>query len=254
LPKEEIIPEIPEEIPSISIPEIIMERFTSIWDNMPVAKQMVQPQPMEYLNQYHGIILYRTKLIGHKSGKLILREVRDYAMVFVDGKYIGSIDRRLNENSILLPKTESKEPVLDILVEEMGHINFAEFMIDRKGITDRVVLNGMTLMNWEVFNFPLNENWISSLKKTETIPDKLLTFFKGTFNLDKVADTYIDMSKYKKGYVWINGNNSGRYWEIGPQKRLYCPAGWLKQGQNEVIVLDLHQTEAASLSGAETLR
>jgi beta-galactosidase len=254
LPKEEMIPEIPEEIPSISIPEITLERFTSIWDNMPVAKQMVQPQPMEYLDQYHGMILYRTKLIGHKSGKLILREVHDYAMIFVDGKYIGSIDRRLNENSIVLPKTESKEPVLEILVEEMGHINFAEFMIDRKGITDRVVLNGMTLMNWEVFNFPLDEKWVSSLKKTETIPDKPLIFFKGTFNLDKVADTYIDMSKYKKGYIWINGNNLGRYWEIGPQKRLYCPAGWLKQGQNEVIVLDLHQTEAASLSGAETLR
>jgi hypothetical protein len=207
---------------------------------------------MEYLDQYHGMILYRTKLIGHKSGRLILREVHDYALVFLDGKYIGSVDRRLNENSIMLPPTGSKMPILEILVEEMGHINFAEFMIDRKGITDRVVLNGMTLMNWEVFNFPLGEQWVSSLNKTGKTDDKPVVFFKGHFSLDKMADTFIDLSGYKKGLVWINGHNLGRYWEIGPQKRLYCPASWLKQGQNEVIVLDLHQTEAASISGYET--
>ena len=252
LPAGEVIPEIPAEIPVDSIAEIKMARFTSLWDNMPEVKKLVQPQPMEYLGQYHGMILYRTKLTGHKSGKLILREVHDYAMIFVDGKYIGSIDRRLNENSIVLPEAESKEPVLEILVEEMGHINFAEFMIDRKGITDRVVLNGMTLMNWEVFNFPLDEKWISSLTKTETPPDKHLIFFKGTFSMDKIADTFIDMSKYKKGYVWVNGNNLGRYWEIGPQKRLYCPAAWLKQGKNEILVLDLHQTEVESLFGVMT--
>jgi len=254
LPTDELLPEIPAEIPVMSIPEIKMERFTSLWDHLPVAKKLVQPQPMEYLDQYHGMILYRTNLIGHKSGRLILREVHDYAMVFLDGKFIGTVDRRLNENSIMLPATDSKMPVLEILVEEMGHINFAEFMIDRKGITDRVVLNGMTLMNWDVFNFPLKDEWVSSLERTEKVSDRPVVFFKGIFTLDKIADTYIDMSLYKKGIVWVNGHNLGRYWEIGPQKRLFCPAGWLKEGQNEVIVLDLHQTEASPIPGAETLR
>ena len=254
LPKDEVLPEIPEEIPSVSITEFKMQYFSSLWDNLPEAKILVQPQPMEYLNQYHGMILYRTKLIGHKGGKLTLREVHDYAMVYLDEKFIGSIDRRLNENSIILPKSESKEPVLEIMVEEMGHINFAEFMIDRKGITDRVVLNGMTLMNWEVFNFPLDEKWINSLKKTEITPEKHFIFFKGTFNMDKVADTYIDLSNYKKGYVWVNGKNLGRYWEIGPQKRLFCPVGWLRKGINEILVLDLQQKETALLWGARSLR
>ncbi len=254
LPKDEPLPEIPAEIPAMSIPEIKMERFTSLWDHLPAARKMVQPQPMEYLDQYHGMIVYRTQLIGHKKGRLILREVHDYAMVFLDGIFIGTIDRRLNENSIMLPATDSKMPVLEILVEEMGHINFAEFMIDRKGITDRVVLNGMTLMNWEVFNFPLDDQWVVSLGKTGKTSDRPVVFFKGNFNLDKVADTYIDMSAYKKGVVWINGHNLGRYWEIGPQKRLYCPAGWLKQGNNDVVILDLHQAEAAPISGAETLK
>jgi beta-galactosidase len=254
LPKEEVMPEIPEEIPSVSIPEFKMQYFTSLWDNMPDKKMLVQPQPMEYLDQYHGVILYRTKLIGHKGGKLILREVHDYALVYLDEKYIGSIDRRLNENSIILPKSDSEEPVLEIMVEEMGHINFAEFMIDRKGITDRVVLNGMTLMNWEVYNFPLDEKWIGSLKKTEIDPEKHFIFFKGTFDMDQIADTYFDLSDYKKGYVWVNGKNLGRYWEIGPQQRLFCPAGWLKKGTNDVIVLDLHQTNASTLSGTKTVK
>ena len=76
-------------------------------------------------------------------------------MVFVDGKLVGTLDRRLGEKAIDLPATTNPMPVLDILVEGMGHINFAQEMIDRKGITDRVTLAGMTLMNWEVFLLPL---------------------------------------------------------------------------------------------------
>ena len=74
-------------------------------------------------------------------------------------------------------------------------------------------------------------------------------FFKGNVGLDSVADTYIDMSRFKKGIVWVNGHNLGRYWYVGPQQRLYCPASWLKRGTNELLVLDLQQTEAASVRG-----
>ena len=63
------------------------------------------------------------------------------------------------------------------------------------------------------------------------------------------ADTFVDMSGYRKGAVWVNGHNLGRYWDIGPQKRLYCPAPWLKAGANQVIVFDLHKTEAAPPRG-----
>jgi beta-galactosidase len=71
--------------------------------------------------------------------------------------------------------------------------------------------------------------------------------------LDKVGDTYVDMTAWTKGVVWVNGHNLGRYWTIGPQHRLYCPAPWLRQGKNEVMVFDLHQTEAAPISLASTL-
>lgn len=151
---------------------------------------------------------------------------------------------------VMLPKTDSKEPVLDILVEAMGHINFAEFMIDRKGITERVVLNGMTLMNWEVYQFPLTEKWVQSLPLSKNSENRQGTFFKGSFEIKTPADTYLDMSGYSKGIVWVNGNNLGRYWEIGPQKRLYCPVSFLKPGKNEVIVFDLHKKTPAEITSA----
>jgi len=163
--------------------------------------------------------------------------------VFLNGKYIGKLDRTEGISSIKLPVSDVKNPILEIFVEGMGHINFAQEMIDRKGITDRVTLNGMTLMNWEMYKFPMNDAFISALKPTKVQTDKPGMFFNGSFELKKVADTYLDMKNYQKGFTWVNGHNLGRYWNKGPQTRLYCPACWLKPGKNEVLVFDLHQTE-----------
>jgi beta-galactosidase len=144
-------------------------------------------------------------------------------------------------------------PVLDILVEGMGHINFAQEMIDRKGITDRVTLSGMTLMNWEVFLLPLTDSWVNMIPAGSADASRPGMFFRGTFRLDQPADTYIDMTGYRKGVLWVNGHNLGRYSDIGPQRRLYCPAPWLKAGDNVVIVFDLDKTDASPLRGAPSL-
>jgi beta-galactosidase len=136
----------------------------------------------------------------------------------------------------------------------MGHINFAQYMIDRKGITDRVTLDGMTLMNWNIFKLPMDESFIRSLKNTSgsSLHDGI--YYKGNFDLKDVSDTYIDVSNCRKGLVWINGHNLGRYWNTGPQKRLYCPADWLKKGKNEVVLFDTRSSQPAiTLSGFTTL-
>jgi beta-galactosidase len=159
--------------------------------------------------------------------------------------------------------------VLEILVEGMGHINFAQAMIDRKGITDRVTLSGMTLFNWEMSLLPLDDAWVTSLRSDASragasgvgasgvaanVPIRPGHFFRGEFTLEKPADTFIDLTGYKKGVVWVNGHNLGRFWEIGPQFRLYAPASFLKAGRNEVVVLDLLKTEATPLRGEATLK
>jgi beta-galactosidase len=71
--------------------------------------------------------------------------------------------------------------------------------------------------------------------------------------LVRTGDTYLDMREWNKGYLWINGRLLGRYWHIGPQQRLFCPGCWLREGENEVLVLDLHRTQAAAIHGAERL-
>lgn len=247
------LPVIPEPIPTITFPTVQTERFTSIWDNLPQASQLVQPVPMEMLNQYEGLILYRTRLVGHKSGLLRVDDVHDYATVFLNGRYLGTIDRTLGQNSIKIPVSGGDEnPVLDILVEGMGRINFAAYMIDRKGITERVTLNGMTLMNWEAYSLPMSADYVASLRNGDTVRPGM--FFKATLNLDETGDCYIDMRDFTKGIVYVNGHNLGRYWNVGPQYRLYCPGVWLRKGANEVVIFDLHQTEAGSIKGYKTLK
>jgi len=247
------IPEVPKPINAIEIPSISLSAFTTIWKHLPKPFLSPQPKPMEDFNQKHGLILYRTKLIGHKSGRLTITEPHDFAMVLLNGKLIDTVYRDGGSWSIELPKTDVKDPVLEILVEEMGHINFAQFMIDRKGITERVTLNGMTLMNWEIFSLPMDDPFITSLKETYPEGNHDGIFFKGNFALNETGDTYIDLSNYQKGIVWVNGHNLGRYWNTGPQYHLYCPAPWLKKGNNEIIVFDFHQREAAPVQGVKTL-
>ncbi len=246
------IPAPPAPIPVMEIPAIRMKSFGSVWDNLPTAIESVQPKPFEYYNLFYGYALYKTKLIGRKKGKLVITELHDYATIFIDGKYIGAIDRAKGENSIELPAGKSKNPILEIFVEGMGRINFGQELIDRKGITRRVTLNGMTLMNWQVYRLPMDSKFITGINPSKTI-NKQGLFFKGEFTLDKAADTYIDMSNYQKGVVWVNGHNLGRYWDIGPQHSLYCPASWLIKGKNEIIIFDLHQLEAKPVKGVKEL-
>ena len=252
LPAGATLPAIPAPIPTMAIPDIAMTPLTSVWEQLPAPIKSVYPRTFEYYGQNQGLVLYRTTLVGRKSGKLIITDVHDYAQVFVDGKFIGTVDRRLGEKSVDLPATTSVNPLLEILVEGMGHINFAQEIIDRKGITDRVTLSGMTLTNWDVFLLPLADKWATSLVAKPTPGSRRPgVFFKGTFALDATADTFIDMAGYKKGVVWVNGHNLGRYWDIGPQTTLYCPASWLKRGTNEIVVLDLNKTEASPLRGSD---
>ena len=111
----------------------------------------------------------------------------------------------------------------------------------------------MTLMNWQVYKLPMDRKFIYDLRSSGKTKRKPGVFFKGNFSLAYTGDTFFDMSGYTKGIVWINGNNLGRYWNIGPQKRLFCPATFLKQGMNEIIIFDNHEVDPKPLSGATTM-
>ena len=49
---------------------------------------------------------------------------------------------------------------------------------------------------------------------------------------------------WRKGAVFVNGFNLGRFWPSrGPQRHLYLPAPLLRGGDNELLVLELHQRQ-----------
>ncbi|HTI38986.1 MAG TPA: beta-galactosidase [Vicinamibacterales bacterium] len=251
LPRGAALPTPPAPIPSSSVPSFELRPYASIWDQLPAPVAAVQPGPFERYGQNQGLMLYRTTLVGRKSGRLTITELHDYALVFVDGRYIGALDRRLGENSIELPAATGASPVLDILVEGMGHINFGPQMIDRKGITDRVTLGSMTLMNWQVYPLPVSDP-PTPAGASERAPNRPGVFFRGTFTMARPADTFLDMTNFRKGVVWVNGHNLGRYWDVGPQTHLYCPAPWIRAGENEVIAFDLSRMDSATIRGTAT--
>jgi beta-galactosidase len=242
-------PDLPEEIRFITVPPIAFDESASLFDNLPPAVRSVQPGPMESYGQNHGLVLYRTDLLGRRDGELRVTDLHDYGLVYVDGRLVGTIDRTKNETALAIPKAEPPNGTLDILVEAMGRINFGPRLLDRKGITDRVTLGNMTLMGWDVFPMPLDEDDLGRLRFARRPADRPANFFRGRFTLGTTGDTYLDMSGWTKGVVWVNGHNLGRYWDRGPQKRLYCPAPFLKAGENEIVVFDLHALRPAEVSG-----
>jgi beta-galactosidase len=257
LPKGKKLIPVPDPIPAIVITPVNMAPFTAVWDNLPQPVISVKPKTFEEYGQDYGFILYRTELAGQKSGKLIVTDIHDYATVFLNGAYIGKLDRKEGINSIDIPESTAAAPVLELLVEAMGRINYGANMIDRKGITDSVTLNGTTLLNWKIYNLPMDRKYVYDLRSSGRSVKKPGVFFKGNFVLTRAegntgADTFIDFSKYTKGIIWINGHNLGRYWNIGPQKRLYCPASWLREGLNEIMLFDQHETATKWVNGFKT--
>jgi beta-galactosidase len=216
------------------------------------------------LGQDYGFALYRTNVAGYAPGSLDIQWVHDYATVFVDGAYQGGFSRTLipaavstklnvTNNNDPLTLTANTGTTLDILVEGLGRTNYGQAIVDRKGILETVALAGTQLANWQIFSLPMSGAYLSGLKPLHGSTSRPGVFFTATANLSKVADTYLDLSGWTKGVVWVNGNNLGRYWAIGPQYRLYCPASWLRPGHNQIMIFDLHQTTAAPISFAPTL-
>lgn len=207
-------------------------------DGLSQLRMSVNALPMEMYDQDYGFILYRTQLTGPRMGVLRVRGLHDRAHIFINGKLVDVLDRESgNEYSSI---DVANDIQLDILVENMGRVNFDPALRDRKGITDGVTINNQYQFGWEVFPLPLND--LSQLKFSplNNLPQAQPAFYRGTFNIEDLADTFLALPGWTKGIVWLNGFNLGRYWERGPQKTLYIPAPLLKRGKNELIVFELH--------------
>ena len=209
-------------------------------DTLPEPVEVADPVAMEALGQSFGFILYRTMFEGSANGVLSIENLRDYAVIMLDGNTIAHLDRRLGESEVAF--TARNGATLDILVENCGRINYGpRFPTERKGIGGAVRWNGKALHRWRMYRLPLERIDVTSW--TQELP-QAPAFFRGTFELDEPADTFLNVDELRKGVLWVNGRNAGRFWDIGPQLSLYIPGVWLRAGRNEVVALELFDRQS----------
>ncbi|WFR58231.1 beta-galactosidase [Anaerocolumna sp. AGMB13025] len=196
------------------------------------------PKSMERLGQSYGYILYHSSLSKEeKLEQLRLWDANDRANVFINEEPVITLyDRELlTEHEVVF--TFEKNSNIDILMENMGRVNFGPLLErQRKGIDGCVQINGHMHMNWTHYPLPLDN--LSKLNFTKEYKKGVPAFYRFDLWVEELGDTYIDLEGWGKGCVFINGFNLGRFWEIGPQKRLYLPAPLLIQGQNEIIIFE----------------
>ena len=133
---------------------------------------------------------------------------------------------------------------LDILVENMGRVNYGPKLRDRKGLHG-IRFGNQYHFGWEMYPLPMED--LSGLEFTEAAASSVEgpVFLKGILTLDEAPkDTFLRLDGFTKGFVVINGHNLGRYFNpAGPQKTLYVPAPFLREGENEIIVFESDSTE-----------
>ena len=210
----------------------------SVLDDISAPVESSFLQSMEKLGQNYGYILYHSTLdTEEKLEKLRLWEANDRANIFVDQKPVTTLyDLELLKEKEL-DVTFERGADFDILMENMGRVNFGPRMEhQRKGIGQCVQVNGHMHNHWKQYTLPLDN--IEKVDFSKEYKEGLPGFYRFTVDIDETADTFLDFEGWGKGCVFVNGFNIGRFWEIGPQKRLYIPAPLLKKGENEIIVFE----------------
>ena len=255
LPPGTPLPDVPPAKPALSIPSIRLSNSVALLDQLPAPRHSDTTLTFEDLHQAYGFVLYRTVLpTTATGGTLSIKGLRDYALIFVNGQRCGVLDRRLKQDSLTLPAAAGGS-TLDILVENLGRINFGKYLLqNKKGIIGQVTLAGQPLKGWDMFGLPFDKapgGTTSSKKTSGSTPPGIPVLRKGTFTLQQAGDSYLDMRNWGKGVIWVNGHNLGRFWEIGPQQTVYLPAEWLKKGTNEIEVLELLKPEQEELQGLD---
>lgn len=197
------------------------------------------PMSMELLGQNYGYTLYRADITrGKEVRRCKIKGGADRAIVYADGRQIDIIaDYEMDEKSLAFEFDGEEGGRLDILMENQGRVNYGpEIEVQKKGISRGVLINGTYHMGWDMYRLPLDD--ISKVDFSKGYTEGQPAFYKFTFEADEAGDTFLDFTGFGKGCAFVNGRNIGRFWEEGPQKRLYIPAPFLKEGRNEIILFE----------------
>ena len=235
--KEEL-PPVPENRRKLGYGKVSLTQSGGLFDNLdnlssPIFSNV--PKCMEHYGQGYGYIAYTTKLNrDYVNAPLYFADLGDRAQIYINDTLNGIV--YINDDELKTTINAKKGDTLTILVENMGRANFGPKMMRKKGIAGRCLIgNNIIHFGWNAYPLPMTNLDKVVYGKEFNEPSG---FYKGTFEIDDVADTFIYVDNFTKGFLTINGFNLGRYWEIGPQKSLYVPASVLKKGKNEIVVFE----------------
>ena len=212
-------------------------------DKLSTPVESVMPITMEKLNQGYGFVLYEADVRGPRdSQKVRLQDVHDRGYIYLDGKFIGIQYRNDKEpkNEVEIPAEGAK---MSVLVENMGRVNYGAKLKDPKGITQGIGFGNNFVYHWKNYPLPLDD--VSAVEFADSVQafDGTPVFLKAEVEIDECCDTFIKLPGFKKGIIIVNNRVLSRYWEVGPQKSAYIPALFLKEGKNEIVVMELEGFE-----------
>lgn len=211
------------------------------------------PLTMEDIGQNYGYTLYRTHLNATEAASEIrLEGAADRVQGYQNSKYLFTA---FAENISEKFEIAEKEPgaTIDLLCENIGRENFGTGLEEqRKGIRGGVKINDHRHFGFDIFPLPLDEAQIAKLDFTSGYREGVPAFYRFDFHVDEPADTFLDFAGFGKGCAFINGFHLGRFWEIGPQKRLYLPAPLLKKGRNTIILFETEGKATDTIYLADT--
>jgi beta-galactosidase GanA len=240
------IPALPAASTPIAILPILVTPAAGLFDSLPASTSSPSPKNMEALGQSHGFTLYRHYVITSTQGILQPGDMpRDRLLIYVNQTRVGLIDS-IYEAPNKVNLTLHPGDILDLLVENMGRINYGPRIPDqRKGIVGNVTVGNTILSGWNMYTLPMDPPSIASVPGAAITTNSSAgpVFYKGTFNVENIGDTFLELQGWTKGAVWVNGINLGRYWIVGPQQTLYLPGCYLKERGNEIVILALEPSD-----------
>ncbi|GAA4791433.1 beta-galactosidase family protein [Streptomyces ziwulingensis] len=203
------------------------------------------PLPLHALGQASGLVLYRTAVPATGAGLLhFTGGIGDRAQVFVDGGPAGVLERERHEETLPV-RIARPGAVLEVLVENMGGVNYGPHIGDPKGLLGPVEFDGTVLRGWDCHALPAADPGAVPFAPADPGASAVPAFHRGTFEVAAPADAFLSLPGWSKGLAWVNGFALGRYWNRGPQRTLYVPAPVLRSGANDLVLLELHGTRAA---------
>lgn len=253
----ETLPEAPPHLPVMAIPAFSLKETAPVFANLPgTVIRDASPRNIEQYDISRGLVAYSITLPPGPAGRLEAANARDLAWVYAGGRLLGTMDTRHRRFGVDLPARTGSTRV-EILLYTIARVNFGVEVHDRKGLQGPVMLRtkdgaAQELSGWEIRAIDFGDDGELPPLRWQAKRVAGPAFWRGSFDVKEQADTFLDMSSWGQGIVWINGRCLGRYWSIGPTQTMYLPGPWIRAGRNDIVVLDLTGPRASRIEGRTT--